>query len=51
MSQDVRADNLDDAWGNFDPEPLAGDSPFMSITKGGRLIGLNARCCAIPVRL
>ncbi len=28
MSQDVRADNLDDAWRNFDPEPLAGDSPF-----------------------
>lgn len=28
MSRDVRADNLDDAWRNFDPEPLAGDSPF-----------------------
>lgn len=29
MSQDVRASNLNDAWGNFNPDqPLAGDSPF-----------------------
>lgn len=29
MPSDIRADTLDDAWRNFDPDvPLAGDSPF-----------------------